>query len=284
MLTVNGVVYKDVNGQDFNHYFSNTAMAWKISPTKRRLFLVSQLDASNIKGTYLTRDKEFKNKELSFVNWWESLDAITMQPIMFNLIGGVGLWYHKTNKNLKKSFPWIVNQVTFFGNVEPKHKTMQIVAHAAFQELYGLKSIFPTLLQAMVLTEHASVTKEGFIVDKVGKQLWYKTQLVGAIEDGIFQIPKSKGALTGLLKAHGVGANKMLIIPDPPVADEIGPIPMKYNKKFMEGYHPQAFPGRGYSVVRYTGVGQHEYRTYSGFYPGPALLMPGWGTHNYWGQ
>lgn len=286
MLTVNGALYKDVNGQDFNHYFSSTAMAWKLSQTKRRLFLVSQVEGPNITGTYLTREKEFKNKQLPFVSWWNHLDAITTQPLMFNLPGGAALWYQKVNKNLKKSFPWQVNHVTFFGAVDAHHKTMQFVAHEAFQELYGTKPIFPTLPEAMERADSALVTREGFLVDRKTGKLWYKTQQIGTVEGHELQITQSKSVLVSLLKAYGVAGERITLIPNPlePIQDQQGAIPMKLNNEWVEGYEPMTFPQRGYSVVKYVPGEPQQYRTYNGYYPGPALLTAGWNAHNYWGQ
>lgn len=196
------------------------------------------------------------------------------------------MWYQKMNKNLKKSFPWQANHVTFFGKVEAEHKTMQFVAHEAFQELYGIKPIFPTLSEALERNDNAVVTREGFLVDRRLGKLWYKTQHIGGVHGNKLHLTQNKSMLAALLKAYGVAGEKITLIPDPP--DPLhglqGPIPMKYNNDWVEGYEPGTYPLVGYSVVKYIPGEPPAYRTYKGYFPGPALLVAGWNAHNYWGQ
>src|SRR4051812_40897146 len=109
-------------------------MAWKLSPTKRRLFIVSTTDGESISGTYLTRESKFNNKKLPFASWWDSLDPIVLQPLIFNIGDGCAVWRHQLAKNLKKSFPWKSNNIKFYGNITAKDKLLQNVASIAFGE------------------------------------------------------------------------------------------------------------------------------------------------------
>lgn len=287
MLTVNGAVYKDVNAHDFNHYFSSTAMAWKLSSAKRRLFVVTGLEGHTIKGTYLTREKEFKPKVIPFKDWWGSLDAITLQPLMFNLPLGAGVWFQKLNKNQKKSFPWLMNAVQFFGDVAVENRSSQIVTHAAFAELYGMDIPKPKLVDALLSTEPAIVTREGFLVDRVLKILRYRTFAIGTLlDDNRIGIIQSKAHLIPLLTTWGVKRDRIELVPIPVIAqDHKGPIPMKYNPDWIHGYSVNAYPDCGYSVIRFIKPGHPgEIRTYKGLFPGKEYLMAGWAVHNYWGM
>lgn len=287
MLTVNGAVYKDVTPHDFNHYFASTAMAWKLSPSKRRLFVVSTLEGQIIKGTYLTRDKEFKPRTINFKDWWESLDAITLQPLMFNLPGGAGVWLQKLNKNQRKSFPWFMNAVRFHGNVQAGDRSSQIVTHAAFAELYGMETLKPRLVDALLTNEDAIVTRERFLIDRATKTLWYKTLIVGGLLDGgKIGLVENKAHLIPLFTSVGVARNKIELVPIPVKPVHLQDIvPMKYNPDWIHGYSVDAYPDMGYSVIRFIKPGHPgEIRTYRGKFPGKEFLMTGWTVHNYWGQ
>jgi hypothetical protein len=283
MLTVNGAMYKDVSHADFAHYFSNTAMAWKISPTKRRLFMVGGTDGLTIVGTYLTREKELKSKELKFKEWWTSLDPVVTQPLMFNLPGGAACWKHQFNKNLKKSFPWITNAIKFYGSISAADKGLQSVCYSAFQELYGVKPILRPLIEVLQDKLPAEVTSDQFLVDREGKRLLFKSVFVGSIEGGTLIIHETKKGVLPLLKSLRIPAEKIQLVA-PPKEPSVR-IPMKANTKWVAGYQPVDHP-IGYSVIKYVdGPGQHpEFRTYPGLFPGNHWLSPGWTVHNIWGQ
>src|SRR4051812_46922410 len=123
MQVVSGSTYKDATPQDFNHYFGTTAMKWRIGIHKARLFLVNQTDGDSITGTYLTRQKEWKEKKIPFAEWWASLDPILPHPIMFNMENGCGTWFPNLARNMRKSFPWYVNQIQFRGRWKPEEIT-----------------------------------------------------------------------------------------------------------------------------------------------------------------
>lgn len=284
MLTVNGAIYKDVNQQDFNHYFAATVMAWKLSPTKRRVFIVGNCNDGNIKGTYLTREREFKDRNIAFKGWWDSLDAITLQPLMFNLPQGAGIWKHSLNKNQRKSFPWMTNAVKFYGAPVAANKTSQIITYTAFAELYGMDIKKPHLVDALKTNEPAVVTKEGFLVDRQECALMYRAQLIAGLVEGRIKLRADKQHLMRLLLWAGVDRALVDIVDTPlPIFEVV--VPMKYNKDFIMGYDQTAFPECGYSVVRWMKPGNPgEIRTYKGKFPGKEHLLAGWTVHNYWGQ
>lgn len=284
MLTVNSALYKDVNHQDFNHYFANTAMAWKLSKSKRRLFLVSGLQGGEISGTYLTRDSEFKEKMLPFKEWWDSLDVIAIQPLMFNVPGGCGTWCHKFNKNLRKSFPWSTNNVLFFGDVEAKHKALQFISRVGFQELYGVTPVLPRLVDVLLNGLTTTVTREKFLVDAKHLHLYYKTRKFGSIVTGKITIPANKTGILPLLHSIGVPRQNIEVVavePPPKLTYEI--VPMKHNHNYVEGSHKDAYEV-GYIVVLAQPPGAVPIiRTYGGVFPGGHLILPGWQVYDYWG-
>lgn len=289
MLTVNGAAYKDVTPTDFNHYFSNTAMAWKLSPTKRRLFLVNTLDGDlTIRGSYLTRESLFKDKKLNFKEWWNSLDPIVLQPLWFNTPNGCAMWKHPLQKNLKKSFPWTVNCIRFFGKVTAGEKTLQVISRTAFSELYGEPKTFPGIASVLNQDIPARFTYEKFLVDRVSKVLSFYSRPIGAVQDDIIVLDFNKAAFKTLLIQNGVPESKISVqdkAAAPKPEDLLANKHMKFNPNWQTGYLPQLSPS-GYAVKCISQANKEygEYRTYIGKWPGEENLVKGWVTFNYWGQ
>lgn len=291
MLTVNGAAYKDVSMQDFNHYFASTAMAWKLSPTKRRLFLVNSVGSSNtISGTYLTREKQFKDKNIAWKDWWLALDPIVLQPLMFNLKNGCAIWRHPLAKNLRKSFPWQVNCLRFFGKVEPNDKTMQAIASVAFSELYGNPKIFPTTRAALQQDVPAQVTAEKFLLDRNNSLLYYYSRAIGAVKEDKITLPAKNLAFKSLLMRYAVPPSQIEIVGNPvvqKVEEVLAENHMKHNKHYVAGYEPLRWPLDPWYSVQCLQQGHPEFgmsRTYKGKYPGPGNLLQGWVTYNYGNQ
>lgn len=287
MLTVNGALYKDVDLKDFYHYFADTAMMWKISPNKRRLFIVGNAydDPKVIPGTYLTRESLFKTKTVPWNNWWQCLDPIVMQPLTFNVGNGCAFWKHSLAKNLRKSFPWKVNSIRFFGEVDAASKTAQNVASIAFGELYARPKEYPSLRHGLELQNSVACARR-FILDREGKTMYYNGRAIAKLDGCKIQLFKKAAHFTSLLlREHGLESRQIDIIDTP---KEEKPhqlaIPMKENVYCIPTYDPEfTRPFSGYCVYRKANY-EVQYRTYIGPYPGAAKLEDGWMMYNTWSE
>lgn len=279
MITVDGSIYKDVNTQDFSHYFTSTAMAYKISPTKRRLFLVSGVSTTGgVTGQYLTREKEFKDKSVPWQSWWTHLEPIVSSVLMFNTENGCGLWFHRMPKNLKKSFVWNTGTISFYGNIPVAERTMQNIGFCAFSPLYGAAKSLPSLYETL-LEGKSAVTKERFIVDNHQGRLLFHTATIGRIERGKVILPKSKDFFKEFLMTKGLSSNDVAIEEDAATQSNVV-IPQALNPHWVAGYDKNAYRP-GYCVY-YQIPGGVETRTYKGKFPGHGQLLPGWSVYNYW--
>lgn len=282
IITTPGALYKDVNKQDFNHYFSGTVMAFKLTDTKKRVFAVGSSDGSVINGSYLTREKDLKERNIPFKNWWDSLDTVIHRMLMFNTTTGSAIWNNKVNKNTKKSFPLNTNYVRFFGVTDHNDASMQNTLYNAFSELYGNLLVYPSLSTAIKDTSRTTVTKEGFLVDQKEKKITFYNTLVGEIlPNNVFGLYKLGGSsIARLVKRCGLSSDEWVIL-DKDNYDKT-PISMK-DMPFISMNDPGAFP-TGFTVFRLNESGtQHEWRTYSGKWPGAASCITGWSFYTSWG-
>lgn len=289
-MVLNGATYQDATKQDFNHYFANTAMAFKLSPTKKRLFIVAGVDGVSITGTYLTREEEFKSKTIPFKNWWDHLDPIMNSTLMFNTTGGCGIWVCKGAKNTRKSFPWNTGQIRFHGTIDPKHKTAQHIGRCAFSDLYGTPQVLPPLSYVLHTKPPASITRERYTVDNVTNTFWFYNECIGSMKNGnTILLPKRLDFFKDYLLRRGILDEQVTVVDDVVVPQKTEPadqvIPMAQNPNWIAGYHPGAYP-TGYSVMYGSIAGSEnpKIRTYKGYYPGGQFLMPGWTLYNTWGQ
>lgn len=287
MLTVKGEVYKDVDRKDFNHYFAGTCMAWKLGLTKRRLYLVSSVANNDmIQGTYLTREKQFKEKVLPFKDWWTALDCVVLEMVQFNVPGGAVVWKQQLNKNLRKSVPWNTNGMKFYGNVKPEDKTMQAIAYAAFSPLYGIAHTFRTLPQ--VLAEGTTeATREKFLVDRTGNLLLYGGRLVGTLDGENILLHSDKSAVRRIVEQAGISRDRITNTAKPSLPPaHAGPLPQKLNHYWKTGYQPEMYPESGYCLKFLAAIHADKpvQRTYRGPYPGPENILPGWVLFSAWGK
>jgi len=293
ITTISGEAYKDVTPQDFNHYFASTAMVWRISPTKRRLFVVSGLgDGDKISGQYLTREKEFKDKTISLKEWWTSLDIILMQPIMFNYKHGAALWKHKLQKNLRKSFPWRFNDVKFFGDVPPAARTVQETASQAFCELYGMRHVKPALVDVWREGPLACWTRENFLIDRVANLLYFHSEPIGkfvtapGVVESVVELYPWAAPFKYKLQKLGVLPENVLISEQKEkkdAKDASAIIPQAANPHYIKGYHPGYWLNSRWYSVLYVWPGSPHHGTiltYRGGYPGAQNLMPHYELHN----
>lgn len=280
MLVVNAQPLKDATGADFSHYFNGTAMSYRLSPTKRRLFLVSGISGDHIQGSYLTREKEFKDKSILWTKWWEHLEIIVAPYLQFNVGDGGAIWYPRVSKNMKKSFLWNTNCLSFLGDVPPSQRTMQNIGYSAFSELYGVPKKYPRL-EELVRGYPGAISSEGFS-RQTGGVLYYKTAYVGKVDGGRVMLPRSKEFFSGFLSRIGVPHTVVTDDVVSPPVDHNAPIPMALNTVWVEGFHPNVYPL--FYCVFLQQPGGSVFRTYKGIYPGHSKLLPGWQFYHSGGQ
>lgn len=284
MITISGAVYKDVSHQDFTHYFGGTAMAYKLSETKRRLYLVSTVANGHVTGQYLTREKEFKSKDVPWKGWWDHLEPIISGLLMFNVSDGGCVWYHRTPKNMKKSFVWNTSFLSFFGQPPNHAKTMQNIGYEAFYNLYGAPKSYPSLYETL-LSGKSAVTKERFVVDNHTKRLFFCTAKVGTIQDDKILLSKDKEFFKDFLLRKGLSTEQIIVTNEPPATTiNVSIIPQHLNTQWHTGFskgNPNFQPG--YCVYT-TQLGSVDVRTYAGVFPGSHNLMPGWTLHCKWNE
>jgi len=252
-------------------------MMWKLTSTKTRLFIVGEHENSDyITGTYLTREAQFKVKKISWQDWWKVLDPIVLEPLLFNVPGGCGLWKHPLAKNLRKSFPWKTGGIQFFGPIKPEDKTMQKIGSIAFGELYGRPKTYPTLLEGLDSGTSIACAKR-FIIDRSKGKLLLLGRPLGEVAGATIRLFNSCSVFKELLvKKHGIPENYIHIAPPIPKPKDPEPVDMVFNKNWIEGYHPEGI-AVGYSVIQ---IGTDKMRTYTGV---PGKLLLGWILYNSWG-
>lgn len=205
-----GGTYRDCTREDFSRYFLHTYMVWNLSPTKKRIFRVEDVNHHEIEGEYLTREKEWKSKMFSFDTWWNSLDAIAVYPRLFNT-KVVGCWWMPNlGSNFKKSFPSALNTLQVYGSPPAGAVTTQELIRNAFGEVYKIASL-PSLSSALQDTSRQSTaTKEGFVFYRSVNQLFYKGSLVAGVNNqGEIFISKKNRIIKNLLLKCGIQESKI---------------------------------------------------------------------------
>lgn len=272
--------YSDVSVADFQHYFSGTAMAWRVSPQKSRLFIISEVSSSHIQGNYLTRLKELRPKGFLFNDWWNHLEILLPQPLFFNFDNGCGVWSPNIGKStggLKKSFPFVTNQIKFYGTVKPEEKTLQHLCLAAFPWMYSSETTPLTVREALMSGRAAVVSSEGFLIDQASKKFYYRRSIIGDIKDDKVILNYTARAFEPLLKTHGLWESEI----------KVAPIPEKKKPSPLGMHDPSSiwqnspYPAPGWNTwyqVRCINPDNNEYgnyKVYLGVFS-PACLMDGW--------
>lgn len=187
MNIISGAQFKDCTPSDFEHYFSKTILLWNLSPTKKRLFVCEMLSGgTEVRGTYLTRQRELKEKWFPFLNWWQHLDVLPPYGKTFSLGNSAAGWYPSMAKNLKKSYPAImldgslVPAITFYGRPTAAEATVQNVLACAFGQYYSPLSL-PSLGEALQMEGSAVATKGEFVINYYGNSLHFRNSLIGKV-------------------------------------------------------------------------------------------------------
>lgn len=175
---VNTTDFSDCAVNDWDHYFSGTALVWTLPSitAKRRLFLAgSPTNAENgktvIPGQYLTKLKEWKNKQIPFEGWYKRLAPVSIRDMFFRCGAGVTLYSPNLQRNLKKAPRWNYAGMVHFGQIDNADMSAQGLTYWAFRDLYDANVEAERSL-AQILTEPNELQAEndsrGFIVDRSG--------------------------------------------------------------------------------------------------------------------
>lgn len=244
-------------------------------------------DSKLISGTYLTRDSLFKAKAIPWLGWWTALDPIVLEPLIFNVGDGCAFWKHSLVKNLRKSFPWKVNSITFYGDVKAQDKTMQNVASIAFGELYARPKLYPSISEGLERATSVACAKK-YILDRKIKRLLFNGRLIGGLDGNKILLHKKCAFFHRLLtNNHGVAGSQIEIIEEPIVIlNHSKPIPQKDNLHYIDLYDVEfSRPYSGYCVFFKQAEEEPPlFRTYIGPYPGADKIMPGWKIYNNWSE
>jgi hypothetical protein len=207
VLLTPGQVYKDCSNADFEHYFTNTFLLWNLNPTKRRIFMCQGMSSGQVVGQYLTRQKEFKEKQFPFEEWWKVLDVLPPYSKMFNLNTLAAVWSPNMSKNLKKSFPISTSGIRLFGKGLADEISTQNLLASAFHEFYMFKSL-PTLREVIETPPlGSSVACEGdLVLDHTKGRILFKSPELCI---GTF-IPSKDGVL-GKIMAHGPNSLEIIV-------------------------------------------------------------------------
>lgn len=222
MKTASGAMYKDATTADFDHYFKGCAMLLKIPTDKRRLYVVEGVGSGPvITGSYLTRQREWKEKTIKFNDWYQVLDAILPHAQYFNIGNAAGYWIPSVSRNtggLKKAFMYNTSRVTLFGAPSAEDSTEQNVAAAAFSDAYGgVADVSGDA--ALRSTRSAALISGDFILDLVKGKAYYRHNPIGKIEDRVIQLDHKRKVFRDLLISSGGVSPKNVIIM-PPVQEE----------------------------------------------------------------
>lgn len=224
---INPTDFSDCTTQDFSHYFAGTVMIWTLPNTKskRRAFVVTEVENDGLKtcvvGQYLTKLREWKNKRISFSNWYNQLAPVSIRDMYFRCGDGVTLYcptLGRTNGALRKSLGWGYKNMQHFGNISPADMTSQGITWWAFNDLYDhdrdrIRTLHEILLEPNGLT--AESDGQGFIVARVGATLHtlnYRAKKLGsyAPDKKLFTAVKNGKAWIDYLKVvkglqhHGI--------------------------------------------------------------------------------
>jgi hypothetical protein len=201
-------LFADCTPQDFQHYFANTLFRWRLTPTKSRIYWVSNLDGRVI-GHYLNKEKVLRSKSLDWKTWWEDLFILPHKMRMFNFSDGVGIWSPTMHKNLRKSLRFDdPKPVTLLGKVPSSEQSTQGLLFRAFPELYP-NSDLPnhyTIAEALESSRSATVCDGGLILDKSKKRFYHKNTVVAWLEKGKIDVAKNASHLIPLFVNNGIPA------------------------------------------------------------------------------
>jgi hypothetical protein len=188
MNIIAGAQFKDCTSSDFEHYFCKTILLWNLSETKKRLFMCEELIGGLIRGKYLTRLREFKEKTFPLETWWKYMDVLPPYGKSFSLGTSAALWYPSMWKNLKKSYPFVTavdpngdTTVKFLGKPQADELTVQNVLACAFPQYYSVHSS-PTLGEAIYLEGTAVAAQGDFAIGFTEKKVWLKNLVIGEFE------------------------------------------------------------------------------------------------------
>lgn len=236
MKIVPGEIYKDVNSQDFSHYFRGTAMVLNLgNSTKKRVFLPQTTDGDKVIGIYLTREKIFKDTVLAFSSWWTKLGCIPPTPIGFNLENGAVYYQISLNKNLKKSIPWVTNELKVFGSPSAEEVTVQASVYNLFRDLYDEPVLLPTLGRALKDTKRdATYCRGGALIDRKKGVVYLRGKNIGILEGSTVSLLNKCSDLVPLLKILGAENISVLPIPAPEPKVEESPAQRMW-RQYAEG-------------------------------------------------
>lgn len=160
-----------------------------MTPTKRRLFLFGGIDAdergnSVINGQYLTRQQDWRHKQIPLQAWNDSLKPILSKVTTFNHKGVAAVLCPNRTKELKKGLKWNYSGIKWFGKLDAALMTASSISYEAFKDLYVPQDkIYHPSLRDLVDTglaegEQSAVTTTGFVIDSNGG-FWYRKGLLG---------------------------------------------------------------------------------------------------------
>lgn len=163
-----------------------------MTPTKRRVFLFGSIDADEqgrpvINGQYLTRQKEWKYKQIPLQGWNTYLKPILSKVISFNHDGVAAFLAPNRTKELKKALKWNYTGIKWWRSEDPKTPaTAQTITYEAFKDLYvdPSKIYHPSLLELMntgIGGAQSVITVNGFVIDNAG-MFHYRKNRIGAYD------------------------------------------------------------------------------------------------------
>lgn len=162
---VNTTDFSDCNTGDFSHYFSGTIMVWDMNETKKRAFLVGEPVSEGggrivIKGQYLTKLREWKEKTLSYKNWNTALKPIAIRDMWFQCGAGTVVLSPNLHKNMKKSIRWNYGGIKTFGAIDAIDVASQGLTYWAFRDLYDKDVPTPRPFGAILTMPNQNLTSE----------------------------------------------------------------------------------------------------------------------------
>lgn len=205
--------FSDCGNNDIQHYFDGTVGVWDMTPTKKRLFLFGGIERAEegevITGQYLTRQKEWRYKQLPLRDWNKVLKPILSRCISFNHEGIAAVLCPNRTKELKKGLKWNYSGIKWYGNHTDKPPTAATISYEAFKDLYVLpdKIYSPTLREVVdtgIGDRQSVCTHNGFVIDNIGC-FWYRKTRLGVYGDqtrSIKLLPHATKAYGPYLQLH----------------------------------------------------------------------------------
>lgn len=169
---LNNTDFSDCTTRDFSHYFSSTVMVWDMTPTKRRAFVVGDVDADPqgrpiVRGHYLTKLREWKARNVLFSDWVQTLHPVAIRDMWFKVDTGAAAYAPNMRHNLKKSIKWDYSGFTLLGNPSAEQQSTQGMTYWTFRDLYErVEADRPLWAVLRTPTANAEVTDHGFIVER----------------------------------------------------------------------------------------------------------------------